>query len=84
MSTDISAIMQLLQRQMTIVPPDYSTVSSPLQASLYIGSSPDHEESLIHTVTPLESERLSSLSQLHICPDVKTKVKSHIECMCTP
>ncbi|XP_062336367.1 potassium voltage-gated channel subfamily H member 2 [Osmerus eperlanus] len=29
MSTDIGAIMQLLQRQMSLVPPAYSTVSSP-------------------------------------------------------
>ncbi|KAF4087858.1 hypothetical protein AMELA_G00076130 [Ameiurus melas] len=64
MSTDISAIMQLLQRQMTMVPPAYSTVSSPPQASLYLGSSPGPEESLVQTVTPLESERLSSLSQI--------------------
>ncbi|KAB5586487.1 hypothetical protein PHYPO_G00002230 [Pangasianodon hypophthalmus] len=64
MSTDISAIMQLLQRQMTLVPPAYSTVSSPPQASLYLGSSPGPEESLIQTVTTMESERLSSLSQI--------------------
>lgn len=74
MSTDISAIMQLLQRQMTMVPPAYSTVSSPPQASLYLGSSPGPEESLVQTVTPLESERLSSLSQVYICLDTKTKI----------
>ncbi|KAI5606503.1 potassium voltage-gated channel subfamily H member 2, partial [Silurus asotus] len=63
MSTDISAIMQLLQRQMTLVPPAYSTVSSPPQVSLYLGSSPGPDESLIQTVT-MESERLSSISQM--------------------
>lgn len=31
MSTDIGAIMQLLQRQMALVPPAYSAVSSPPQ-----------------------------------------------------
>uniref|UniRef100_A0A673W6R1 Voltage-gated inwardly rectifying potassium channel KCNH2 n=1 Tax=Salmo trutta TaxID=8032 RepID=A0A673W6R1_SALTR len=37
MSTDIGAIMQLLQRQMALVPPAYSTVLSPPQASPYPG-----------------------------------------------
>lgn len=36
MSTDIGAIMQLLQRQMAMVPPAYSSVSSPLQVIKYI------------------------------------------------
>uniref|UniRef100_A0A8C7VNQ5 Voltage-gated inwardly rectifying potassium channel KCNH2 n=1 Tax=Oncorhynchus mykiss TaxID=8022 RepID=A0A8C7VNQ5_ONCMY len=40
MSTDIGAIMQLLQRQMALVPPAYSTVSSPPQASPYPGPGP--------------------------------------------
>ncbi|KAG1934333.1 potassium voltage-gated channel subfamily H member 2 isoform X2 [Pimephales promelas] len=52
MSTDISAIMQLLQRQMMLVPPAYSTVSP----SLF----PDR---LVQPVTPLESHTLASLSQ---------------------
>ncbi|XP_051543749.1 potassium voltage-gated channel subfamily H member 2-like [Myxocyprinus asiaticus] len=56
MSTDISAIMQLLQRQMTQVPPAYSTISSPPQASMY-------PERLVQPVTPLESDTLASLSQ---------------------
>ncbi|ROI48990.1 Potassium voltage-gated channel subfamily H member 2 [Anabarilius grahami] len=56
MSTDIGAIMQLLQRQMMLVPPAYSTVSSPPQASMY-------PERLEQPVTPLESEALASLSQ---------------------
>ncbi|XP_051970649.1 potassium voltage-gated channel subfamily H member 2-like [Xyrauchen texanus] len=55
MSTDISAIMQLLQRQMTQVPPAYSTISPP-QASMY-------PETLVQPVTLLESDTLASLSQ---------------------
>uniref|UniRef100_A0AAR2K5L0 Voltage-gated inwardly rectifying potassium channel KCNH2 n=1 Tax=Pygocentrus nattereri TaxID=42514 RepID=A0AAR2K5L0_PYGNA len=64
MSTDISAIMQLLQRQMSLVPPAYSTVSSPPQVSPYPGPSPGPGERLIQPVTPLESETLTSLSQV--------------------
>uniref|UniRef100_A0A8C7MV86 Voltage-gated inwardly rectifying potassium channel KCNH2 n=1 Tax=Oncorhynchus kisutch TaxID=8019 RepID=A0A8C7MV86_ONCKI len=56
MSTDIGAIMQLLQRQMALVPPAYSTVSSPPQASPYPG--PGHGERLV------QSETLASLSQV--------------------
>uniref|UniRef100_A0A8P4KFR6 Voltage-gated inwardly rectifying potassium channel KCNH2 n=1 Tax=Dicentrarchus labrax TaxID=13489 RepID=A0A8P4KFR6_DICLA len=37
MSTDIGAIMQLLQRQMALVPPAYSAVSSPPQLGLGTG-----------------------------------------------
>ncbi|XP_007256983.3 potassium voltage-gated channel subfamily H member 2 [Astyanax mexicanus] len=64
MSTDIGAIMQLLQRQMSLVPPAYSTVSSPPQASPYPSPSPGPGERLIQPVTPLESETLTSLSQI--------------------
>ncbi|XP_036445255.1 potassium voltage-gated channel subfamily H member 2 [Colossoma macropomum] len=64
MSTDIGAIMQLLQRQMSLVPPAYSTVSSPPQVSPYPGPSPGPGERLIQPVTPLESETLTSLSQI--------------------
>lgn len=60
MSTDISAIMQLLQRQMALVPPAYSTVSSPPHPSPY----PEPGERLVQPVTPLESEALASLSQV--------------------
>ncbi|XP_076147555.1 voltage-gated inwardly rectifying potassium channel KCNH2 [Alosa pseudoharengus] len=60
MSTDIGAIMQLLQRQMALVPPAYSTVSSPPQGSTYTGP----VERLVQPVTPLESETLASLSQI--------------------
>uniref|UniRef100_A0A4W4HHR3 Voltage-gated inwardly rectifying potassium channel KCNH2 n=1 Tax=Electrophorus electricus TaxID=8005 RepID=A0A4W4HHR3_ELEEL len=51
MATDISTIMQLLQRQMALVPPSYSTVSSPPQR-------------LTQPVTPGESETLASISQV--------------------
>ncbi|XP_007560720.1 potassium voltage-gated channel subfamily H member 2 [Poecilia formosa] len=40
MSADIGVIMQLLQRQMALVPPAYSAVSSPPQPSPYPGSGP--------------------------------------------
>ncbi|XP_064202089.1 potassium voltage-gated channel subfamily H member 2-like [Anguilla rostrata] len=54
MSADIGAIMQLLQRQMAIVPPSYSTVSSPPQPT-----PPGHPA----TPNP-ETETLASLSQI--------------------
>uniref|UniRef100_A0A8C2GTT6 Voltage-gated inwardly rectifying potassium channel KCNH2 n=1 Tax=Cyprinus carpio TaxID=7962 RepID=A0A8C2GTT6_CYPCA len=57
MSTDIGAIMQLLQRQMMLVPPSYSSVSSPPQASMF-------PEILVQPVTPLESRTPASLSQV--------------------
>ncbi|KAJ8406967.1 hypothetical protein AAFF_G00292430 [Aldrovandia affinis] len=60
MSTDIGAIMQLLQRQMVLVPPAYSTVSSPPQPSPY----PRPGESLVQPVTPHNPETLASLSQI--------------------
>ncbi|XP_058621563.1 potassium voltage-gated channel subfamily H member 2 isoform X3 [Onychostoma macrolepis] len=56
MSTDIGAIMQLLQRQMMLVPPSYSSVSSPPQVSMF-------PEILVQPVTPLESKTPASLSQ---------------------
>nr|XP_055039106.1 potassium voltage-gated channel subfamily H member 2 [Misgurnus anguillicaudatus] len=52
MSSDIGAIMALLQRQMTLVPPAYSSVSSPPQV-----------DRLLQSVTPMESDTLASLSQ---------------------
>ncbi|KAJ8413260.1 hypothetical protein AAFF_G00092560, partial [Aldrovandia affinis] len=60
MATDISTIMQLLQRQMALVPPAYSTVSSPPQSAPY----PEPGERLVQPVTLLESETLASLSQI--------------------
>ncbi|XP_070842045.1 voltage-gated inwardly rectifying potassium channel KCNH2 isoform X1 [Chaetodon trifascialis] len=66
MSTDIGAIMQLLQRQMALVPPAYSAVSSPPQASPYPGPGPGPGpgERVIQPVTPLETDTLASLSQI--------------------
>ncbi|XP_076827439.1 voltage-gated inwardly rectifying potassium channel KCNH2 isoform X2 [Brachyhypopomus gauderio] len=60
MATDISTIMQLLQRQMALVPPSYSTVSSPPQACSY----PEAAAGLAQPVTPGESETLTSISQI--------------------
>uniref|UniRef100_A0A3B4CWQ7 Voltage-gated inwardly rectifying potassium channel KCNH2 n=1 Tax=Pygocentrus nattereri TaxID=42514 RepID=A0A3B4CWQ7_PYGNA len=74
MSTDISAIMQLLQRQMSLVPPAYSTVSSPPQVSPYPGPSPGPGERLIQPVTPLESETLTSLSQVQTSADAYAEI----------
>ncbi|XP_068565675.1 potassium voltage-gated channel subfamily H member 2 [Cebidichthys violaceus] len=66
MSTDIGAIMQLLQRQMALVPPAYSAVSSPPQVSPYPGPcpGPGPGERLVQPVTPLETDTLASLSQI--------------------
>uniref|UniRef100_H3CTP7 Potassium voltage-gated channel subfamily H member 2 n=1 Tax=Tetraodon nigroviridis TaxID=99883 RepID=H3CTP7_TETNG len=63
MSADIGAIMQLLQRQMALVPPAYSAVSSPPQVSPCPGSGPGPgpEERLSQ---PLETDTLASLSQV--------------------
>uniref|UniRef100_A0A665VM86 Voltage-gated inwardly rectifying potassium channel KCNH2 n=1 Tax=Echeneis naucrates TaxID=173247 RepID=A0A665VM86_ECHNA len=64
MSTDIGAIMHLLQRQMALVPPAYSA------ASPYPGSGPGLApgERLLQPVTPLETETLTSLSKVkHMC-----------------
>ncbi|XP_028822574.1 potassium voltage-gated channel subfamily H member 2-like isoform X2 [Denticeps clupeoides] len=65
MSTDISAIMQLLQRQMALLPPAYSTVSPPPQASQYPGER--------HPVTPLETDTLTSLSEFLEHPEFPVK-----------
>ncbi|XP_006634281.2 potassium voltage-gated channel subfamily H member 2 isoform X2 [Lepisosteus oculatus] len=60
MTSDIGAIMQLLQRQMVLVPPAYSTVSSPPEPALY----PCTADRLGQPVMPLEPETLVSLSQI--------------------
>ncbi|XP_061877514.1 potassium voltage-gated channel subfamily H member 2 isoform X2 [Entelurus aequoreus] len=62
MSADMGTIMQLLQRQMTMVPPAYSAVSSPPQAFLYTDPGPG--EKLVPPVTPLETNTSASLSQI--------------------
>uniref|UniRef100_A0A671YPE7 Voltage-gated inwardly rectifying potassium channel KCNH2 n=1 Tax=Sparus aurata TaxID=8175 RepID=A0A671YPE7_SPAAU len=71
MSTDIGAIMQLLQRQMALVPPAYSA------ASPYPGPSPGPgpEERQVQPVTPLDTDTLASLSQ------VKHKEQSNDSCV---
>uniref|UniRef100_A0A8B9H2L8 Voltage-gated inwardly rectifying potassium channel KCNH2 n=1 Tax=Astyanax mexicanus TaxID=7994 RepID=A0A8B9H2L8_ASTMX len=59
MSTDIGAIMQFLQRQMALVPPSYSTVTSPPESSpnpLKAG------QKLVQPVNPLEMETPPTLS----------------------
>ncbi|MCI4385927.1 hypothetical protein PGIGA_G00056230 [Pangasianodon gigas] len=61
MSTDIGAIMQFLQRQMALVPPAYSVVTSPPE------SSPNpHKlgQKLVQPVNPLEMERSAIHSQV--------------------
>ncbi|XP_077410356.1 voltage-gated inwardly rectifying potassium channel KCNH2 isoform X2 [Vanacampus margaritifer] len=62
MSADVGAIMQLLQRQMALVPPAYSAVSSPPQASPC--ADPGTGEKLVLPVTQLETNSLTSLSQI--------------------
>ncbi|XP_068604054.1 potassium voltage-gated channel subfamily H member 2 [Brachionichthys hirsutus] len=66
MSADIGAIMQLLQRQMVLVPPAYSAVSSPPQASLSPGpgSGPSPGETLVQSINPLKTDTLTSVSQI--------------------
>nr|XP_033787970.1 potassium voltage-gated channel subfamily H member 2 isoform X2 [Geotrypetes seraphini] len=66
MTADISTIMQLLQRQMTLVPPAYSTVSSPMQSSTaatYPASNRERQAQPVLPVTPVGSETPVSLSQ---------------------
>ncbi|XP_072547965.1 potassium voltage-gated channel subfamily H member 2a [Salminus brasiliensis] len=61
MSTDIGAIMQFLQRQMALVPPAYSTVTSPPESSpnpLKPG------QKLVQPVNPLEMETPPTLSPI--------------------
>ncbi|XP_063768601.1 potassium voltage-gated channel subfamily H member 2 [Eleginops maclovinus] len=68
MSTDIGAIMQLLQRQMALVPPAYSAISSPPQVSPCPGPGPGPSpcpgERLVEPATPLETDTLASFSQV--------------------
>ncbi|XP_061661004.1 potassium voltage-gated channel subfamily H member 2 isoform X1 [Syngnathoides biaculeatus] len=69
MSADIGTIMQLLQRQMALVPPAYSAVSSPPQASPC--AEPGTGENLVPPVTHLETNSLASLSQILDSQDFK-------------
>lgn len=61
MSTDMGAIMQLLQRQMVLVPPAYSSVTSPIEAS---PNPPKPGQKLVHPVNPLETETPAILSEV--------------------
>ncbi|XP_077083245.1 potassium voltage-gated channel subfamily H member 2a isoform X2 [Siphateles boraxobius] len=61
MTTDIGAIMQLLQRQMVLVPPTYSSVTSPIQAS---PNPPKPGQKLVQPVNPLETETPDIFSEI--------------------
>ncbi|XP_048020271.1 potassium voltage-gated channel subfamily H member 2a isoform X1 [Megalobrama amblycephala] len=61
MSTDIGAIMQLLQRQMVLVPPAYSSVTSPIEAS---PNPPKPGQKLVQPVNPLETETPTIFSEI--------------------
>ncbi|XP_057680245.1 potassium voltage-gated channel subfamily H member 2 isoform X1 [Corythoichthys intestinalis] len=62
MSADIGTIMQLLQRQMALVPPAYSAVSSPPQASPC--ADPGTGEKQVPPISHLETNTLTSVSQI--------------------
>ncbi|KAL0200611.1 hypothetical protein M9458_003798, partial [Cirrhinus mrigala] len=57
----MGAIMQLLQRQMVLVPPAYSSVTSPVEAS---PNPPKPGQKLVHPVNPLEAETPAILSEI--------------------
>lgn len=61
MSTDIGAIMQFLQRQMALVPPAYSVVTSPPES---LPNAPKLGQKLVQPVNPLETERAAIQSQV--------------------
>ncbi|CAH2281647.1 potassium voltage-gated channel subfamily H member 2 [Pelobates cultripes] len=67
MVTDINTIMQLLQKQAVLVPPAYSTVSSPPQMS---GFSPNGETALPPGLS-LHSPTLVSSSQVYEYQDLE-------------
>ncbi|KAM4623663.1 voltage-gated inwardly rectifying potassium channel KCNH2-like [Polymixia lowei] len=62
MSADIGAIMQLLQRQMPMIPPSYSTLESTTNAPSSPASSSNSTDQPPRTQTPITQ------SQLHIIP----------------
>ncbi|XP_030630554.1 potassium voltage-gated channel subfamily H member 2a [Chanos chanos] len=74
MSMDIGAVMQLLQRQMALVPPAYSSVTSPKDTS---PNSLRAEERLIPPVNPLDTQTLTVLSEIlnpqDLCPKKSSK-----------
>ncbi|XP_052471725.1 potassium voltage-gated channel subfamily H member 6-like [Carassius gibelio] len=61
MSKDTGAIMQLLQRQMVLVPPAYSSVTSPIEAS---SNPPKPGQKLFRSVNPLETDTPALLSEI--------------------
>ncbi|KAM8731444.1 voltage-gated inwardly rectifying potassium channel KCNH2 isoform 2-T2 [Acanthopagrus schlegelii] len=77
MSTDIGAIMQLLQRQMALVPPAYSAVSSPPQ----ILDSQDFEEFPAKSLESLQPQDppLISTSQGPLSPSGLDSLGQHLE-----
>uniref|UniRef100_A0AAQ4QAC0 Voltage-gated inwardly rectifying potassium channel KCNH2 n=1 Tax=Gasterosteus aculeatus aculeatus TaxID=481459 RepID=A0AAQ4QAC0_GASAC len=86
MSTDVGAIMQLLQRQMALVPPAYSAVSSPPEVSPSPGPGPgaDPRETPIEPVTPLDTDTLASLSQILDSHYVKTLLQPQDTSLISP
>ncbi|XP_056869093.1 potassium voltage-gated channel subfamily H member 2 isoform X3 [Takifugu flavidus] len=86
MSTDIGAIMQLLQRQMALVPPAYSAVSSPPQASPYPGTGPGSgpEERLTQPGAPLETDTLASLTQILESQDLPARSPDSVSSAVSP
>ncbi|XP_030254532.1 potassium voltage-gated channel subfamily H member 2 isoform X2 [Sparus aurata] len=77
MSTDIGAIMQLLQRQMALVPPAYSAVSSPPQ----ILDSQDFEEFPAKSLDSLQPQDppLINTSQAPLSPSGLDSLGQHLE-----
>uniref|UniRef100_A0A9J8CS33 Voltage-gated inwardly rectifying potassium channel KCNH2 n=1 Tax=Cyprinus carpio carpio TaxID=630221 RepID=A0A9J8CS33_CYPCA len=78
MSTEMGAIMQLLQRQMVLVPPAYSSVTSPIEAS---SNPPKPGQILVHSVDPLETETPAILSELDLefLRRLSLPVQHHVE-----
>ncbi|XP_056149858.1 potassium voltage-gated channel subfamily H member 6-like [Lampris incognitus] len=66
MSMDIGAIMQLLQRQLSMVPPSYSTLASTpnVPSSPVPSPTPRPSERLVQPVPPLKTQSLASLPQV--------------------
>ncbi|XP_041422733.1 potassium voltage-gated channel subfamily H member 2 isoform X2 [Xenopus laevis] len=67
MVTDINSIMQLLQKQAALVPPAYSTVSSPPQMTSY----PSGGDHIVQTDLVQLSHTLASFSQVYEYQEVE-------------
>uniref|UniRef100_A0A671YI00 Voltage-gated inwardly rectifying potassium channel KCNH2 n=1 Tax=Sparus aurata TaxID=8175 RepID=A0A671YI00_SPAAU len=63
MSTDIGAIMQLLQRQMALVPPAYSAVSSPPQVVTHLYTH-SHTCTFVHDFADGQKKHLGTSHQI--------------------